>query len=72
MLLNRTFFNFEMAQKAVQKAIESYNHFRPHRSCGYLTPNQAHRMKGELPKKWRVRKSCKQEISQHFKASLPI
>ncbi|MDQ1090577.1 transposase InsO family protein [Siphonobacter sp. SORGH_AS 1065] len=36
-LLNRTFFNFEMAQKAVQKAIESYNHFRPHRSCGYPT-----------------------------------
>lgn len=37
MLLNQVFINFEMAQKAVQKAIENYNHFRPHRSCGYLT-----------------------------------
>ncbi|WP_309714056.1 hypothetical protein [Siphonobacter sp. SORGH_AS_0500] len=26
-----------MAQKAVEKAIESYNHFRPHRSCVYPT-----------------------------------
>lgn len=56
MLLNRGFVSYEAAQEAVERAIESYNRFRPPRSCGYLTPQQAHRTQGELVKKWRVTK----------------
>lgn len=60
MLLNRSFVNYEAAQEAVQRAIENYNNLRPHRSCSYLTPQQAHRMQGELVKKWRVGKRRQQ------------
>lgn len=56
MLLNRGFINYAAAEEAVQRAIENYNQLRPHRSCGYHTPEQAHRMQGEMVKKWRVTK----------------
>lgn len=61
MLLNRSFVNYEVAREAVQQAIENYNRLRPHRSCNYHTPEQAHRMQGELAKKWRIRKRRQQE-----------
>lgn len=52
MLQNKCFANMLQAQEAVQRAILNYNTLRPHASCDYLTPEQAHRMKGELAKKW--------------------
>ena len=64
MLLNRRFVNYEAAQEAVQVAIENYNRVRPHRSCNYYTPQQAHQMRGELTKKWRVRKHLQPEKVQ--------
>lgn len=33
--------------------IEAYNTKRPHMSCNYLTPVQAHEVKGQLEKKWK-------------------
>ena len=60
MLLNRRYINYEAALQAVQQAIANYNGLRPHRSCGYLTPRQAHRTQGELVKKWRVSKRRRQ------------
>lgn len=60
MLLNRSFVHYEAALPAVQRAIENYNNLRPHRSCGYLTPRQAHQTQGELVKKWRVSKRRQQ------------
>ncbi|MFD2574045.1 integrase core domain-containing protein [Spirosoma soli] len=56
MLLNRGFVTYAAAEEGVQRAIENYNQLRPHRSCDYYTPDQAHRMQGELIKKWRVTK----------------
>jgi putative transposase len=56
MLLNRGFMSYAAAEEGVQRAVENYNQLRPHRSCGYYTPEQAHRMQGELVKKWRVAK----------------
>ena len=53
MLQNRGFVNFESAQQAVGRAIANYNSLRPHGSCNYHTPEQAHQMTGELGKKWR-------------------
>ncbi|WP_085414361.1 integrase core domain-containing protein [Fibrivirga algicola] len=54
---------------AVQRAIANYNQLRPHRSCGYYTPAQAHRMQGELVKKWRVTKR-RQQAKMQFDESM--
>ena len=34
-----------------------YNNNRPHASCDYLTPEQAHHQHGVLKKRWRTYKS---------------
>lgn len=66
--LGKTFANHEQALKAVDKEIETYNQLRPHMSCNNLTPSQAHKKTGELPKKWKQGKvnwmnfSTKKEI----------
>ncbi len=41
------------ASTEIAKAIEAYNNFRPHLSCDYLTPEQAHHHKGKLKKQWK-------------------
>lgn len=64
MLLNRSFVNYQAAQEAVRVAIENYNKLRPHRSCNYYRPQQAHQMQGELTKKWRVRNRSQPEKVQ--------
>jgi len=51
--LDRTFASFDEAQAAVDHAIHHYNHSRPHASCDYLTPVQAHAQNGTLPKRWK-------------------
>lgn len=56
MLQNRGFVNVETALEAVSRAIAHYNTLRPHGSCNYFTPDQAHQMKGELVKRWRQAK----------------
>jgi len=37
----------------VAKSINSYNETRPHASCDFLTPNQAHKRSGILAKRWK-------------------
>lgn len=51
-LLDQTFENFPSAQQKVALAIQVYNEKRPHASCNYLTPKQAHEQRGELQKHW--------------------
>jgi transposase InsO family protein len=53
MLLNRGFADYTSAKAAVERAIGNYNTLRPHGSCNYYTPEQAHQMEGELGRKWR-------------------
>lgn len=53
MLQNRGFVTFKLAHEAIKRAIANYNTLRPHSSCNYYTPEEAHKMAGELPKKWR-------------------
>jgi transposase InsO family protein len=48
----RGFLSFPLAQEGIAKAIHAYNHLRPHASCDYLTPAQAHGKKGLLNKRW--------------------
>lgn len=54
--LEKGFKNHQEAQKAVKKAIETYNNIRIHASCDFLTPNQAHKKTGVLKKRWKKRK----------------
>lgn len=64
MLLNRGFADYAAACPAVERAIINYNTLRPHGSCNYHTPEQAHRMEGALAKKWRVSKRRQTEKAQ--------
>lgn len=51
--LDRLFKNDEAAAAVVAESIHIYNEQRPHTSCDYLTPNQAHTKQGELVRRWR-------------------
>ena len=51
--LNDHFRNIEQVRKAVREAVFLYNNHRPHASCDYLTPEQAHQRHGQLKKRWR-------------------
>lgn len=52
--LNEIFANYQEASDMVDNAIRIYNTKRPHASCNYLTPAQAHSHVGELPKRWKM------------------
>jgi hypothetical protein len=52
--------------KAINKAIKIYNNKRPHLSIGMLTPEQAHKTKGELKMMWK-----KKHYSTPFKETVP-
>ena len=54
--LDKVFDSFEDASLAVNTAIATYNNFRPHASCNYLTPNVAHQKMGALPLRWLPKK----------------
>ena len=45
--------NFEDTYQLIGKSIEAYNNFRPHSSCDYLTPEQAHKEDIILKKRWK-------------------
>lgn len=42
--------------KKIAESIQIYNQQRPHASCDYLTPEQAHRTEGSLIKRWKNKK----------------
>jgi putative transposase len=44
---------FEETNSQVEKSIHAYNNIRPHSSCDYLTPEQAHQRSGLLKKRWK-------------------
>lgn len=52
-LLAKTFGYYDEAIKAVDEAIEKYNHVRPHSSCDYMTPAIAHEQSGVLRRRWK-------------------
>jgi putative transposase len=55
--LNQTFKTFEEAYESIELAIRRYNTIRPHLSCGYLTPQQAHDKAKNLVNVWRKKLS---------------
>lgn len=54
--LDQTFKSYTEAIEPLTKSIYAYNYLRPHMSCDYLTPEQAHKRQGKLNKKWKKRK----------------
>ena len=44
---------FHETGRKVHRSIKSYNELRPHASCDYLTPEQAHFRSGKLRKRWK-------------------
>lgn len=41
--------------RKIRESINAYNQIRPHSSCDYLTPEQAHLREGTLKKRWKVK-----------------
>jgi transposase InsO family protein len=52
--LDGCFRTIKEVRRAVEEAVRLYNTGRPHASCDYLTPEEAHRRHGPLKKRWRV------------------
>lgn len=44
---------FEETSRHVSQSILTYNQTRPHASCDYLTPEEAHQKNGPLKKRWK-------------------
>jgi hypothetical protein len=55
--LHQRFNSRKQALETVQKSVDVYNEKRPHMSCDYLTPKEAHTKSGELTKRWKNRHS---------------
>lgn len=51
--LDGSFRTIDQVRRAVVEAVQLYNTCRPHASCDYLTPDQAHQCRGPLRKRWR-------------------
>lgn len=51
--LDRHFKNIAQVLLVVEEVIRTYNTLRPHASCDYMTPEEAHRQKGILNKRWK-------------------
>lgn len=55
--LHNGFNNRKQAIAAVKNSIATYNEKRPHMSCDYLTPIEAHSKTGQLQKRWKNKPS---------------
>ena len=51
--LGSTLPGFAQAEALVRRAVRVYNELRPHGSCDFLTPNQAHEQEGLLVQRWK-------------------
>jgi transposase InsO family protein len=72
---DRCFSNLVEVQLVVNDTVRVYNNLRPHASCDYLTPDQAHKRSGVLKKRWKNYKRDKkpkemQPISEEVKLVL--
>lgn len=52
--LDMLFDDYSTAKAKVDNVITIYNSKRPHASCNYLTPDEAHNKKGVLKKRWKT------------------
>jgi putative transposase len=80
--LDRYFKDITHVRLVVEEVVKTYNTMRPHASCDYMTPQQAHTKQGVLKKRWKTYKreertkdlqpigeEVKKAIAQLFKKS---
>ena len=58
--LDRCFNDLAEVRFVVHDTVRTYNCIRPHASCDYLTPDQAHDREGVLKKRWKNYNQVKQ------------
>lgn len=63
-LLPQMFSDLRKARKDIAKAVLLYNNRRLHASLDMMTPDQAHRQKGELKRRWKSSFVSKKELLQ--------
>jgi transposase InsO family protein len=64
---------FEQTKAQIDQSIHAYNTLRPHSSCDYLTPQQAHQQTGKLKKRWKYyRKAHQQQKIDTFETTGPV
>ena len=51
--LHNSSLGFGQTKEKIARSIQAYNSERPHASCDYLTPEQAHLANGQLKKRWK-------------------
>lgn len=51
--LYNTQLGFEQTRNLISKSINAYNKLRPHASCDYMTPEEAHLKSGTMNKRWK-------------------
>ena len=51
--------NYDQTKEKIAQSINAYNKERPHASCDYLTPEQAHNVSGLLNKRWKDKTKSK-------------
>jgi putative transposase len=54
--LDKTFKSYSEAIGPLVQSVYAYNNLRPHMSCDWLTPQQAHQLNGRLKRKWKNKK----------------
>lgn len=54
--IDETFTTFKESKKVISNAIDVYNQLRPHLTCNYRTPLQAHKEDTFEPIKWKSKK----------------
>ena len=52
-LLQKQYDTFKEAREAIARAVDIYNHLRPHSSIENLTPDEAHTRSGQLKRLWK-------------------
>lgn len=62
--LDTTFKSYSDAIEPLAQSVHVYNNLRPHMSCDYLTPQQAHCRHGKLKKKWKSRHNKPRQFLQ--------
>lgn len=55
--MDQTFDGYKKAMARLVKAVEVYNHRRPHTSCSGMTPEQAHKATEPLKREWKSYKN---------------
>ena len=58
------FIDMKDARKAIKESIQTYNQLRPHLTCKFRTPNQAHHNPNFEPVKWK-KKNYKHKLLGH-------